>query len=122
VLYSENTKTPLCRSLHFDCTETGPFDKIALFLKPCDCYCTCLQVLEREVRNLVHIGHELSQGGQYELLRDALEVAVLVEPRNIDYLTLLARIELHLNINLSHVCAFPGFDCMGNDNMYVKCI
>ncbi|WAR03525.1 FBX21-like protein [Mya arenaria] len=32
-------------------------------------------VLEREVRNLVHVGHELSMRGDYALLRDALEIS-----------------------------------------------
>ena len=79
-------------------------------MKPFDCYCTYLQVFESEVHNLV------SESGQY---RDAIEVAVLVDPLNIDYLTELALIELNLNINLSNVCVLPGFD---GGNMYFKCL
>ncbi|XP_052801713.1 F-box only protein 21-like [Mya arenaria] len=66
-------------------------------------YATPCHVLEREVRNLVHVGHELSMRGDYALLRDALEISVLMQGHNVESRMLLARINLHLNINLDDV-------------------
>ncbi|XP_052233732.1 F-box only protein 21-like isoform X5 [Dreissena polymorpha] len=57
-------------------------------------------VIELEVRNVVHIGHELGKSGDYTLLRTALEWSVLMKGDNIEARMNLARINLHLGVNL----------------------
>ncbi|KAH3877399.1 hypothetical protein DPMN_001264 [Dreissena polymorpha] len=63
-------------------------------------YATPCHVIEREVRNLVHIGHELGKSGDYTLLRTALELSVLMKGHNIEARLNLVRINLHLGVNL----------------------
>ncbi|KAH3773166.1 hypothetical protein DPMN_174521 [Dreissena polymorpha] len=58
------------------------------------------RVIELEVRNVVHIGHELGKSGDYTLLRTALEWSVLMKGDNIEARMNLARINLHLGVNL----------------------
>ncbi|XP_064612158.1 F-box only protein 21-like [Liolophura sinensis] len=61
-------------------------------------------VYERMARNLVYIGRQQGQMGDSMLcLRNALELYLVISPDDLEKRLLLARVNLHLNINLPDV-------------------
>ena len=64
-------------------------------------------MFERMARNLVNIGRQQGQMGDGLLcLRNAVEMYLTVAPDDVDSRILLARLYLHLNINLPEVISF----------------
>ncbi len=64
----------------------------------------CFKVCERMARNLVNIGRQMGQMGDGMLaLRTAVEIFTEICPDEIDSRILLARLYLHLGINLQEV-------------------
>ena len=62
------------------------------------------QVLERMVRNLIEIGRQHGQmGNGLQCLLNAVELFPVLCPDDVEFRILLARLYLHLNVNLHDV-------------------
>ena len=70
--------------------------------------CFCLQVLLRMIRNLISIGRQQGrQGDNLMCLRNALELALILSPYDLQLRFFLVRVHIHLNINLQEVSEQP---------------